>query len=50
MPKIHFIEHNGKEHVIDAEAGKTVMQAATENLVPGIAAEQPADAPETVDA
>lgn len=36
MPKIHFIEHNGTEHVIDAEPGKTVMQAATENLVPGI--------------
>jgi ferredoxin, 2Fe-2S len=36
MPKIHFIEHSGKEHVIDAEPGKSVMQTATENLVPGI--------------
>ncbi len=36
MPKIHFIEHNGKEHVIDASVGSSVMQSAVENLVPGI--------------
>ena len=36
MPKILFIEHSGKEHLIEAEAGKSVMQAAVENLVPGI--------------
>lgn len=36
MPKIHFIEHNGKEHVVDAEIGKSVMQTAVENLIPGI--------------
>lgn len=36
MPKILYIEHNGKEHVVEAEVGKTVMQAAVENLVSGI--------------
>ncbi|MGH8517928.1 MAG: 2Fe-2S iron-sulfur cluster-binding protein [Panacagrimonas sp.] len=36
MPKILYIEHNGKEHLVDAEAGKSVMQNAVENLVPGI--------------
>ncbi len=36
MPKILFIEHSGKEHVVDAEVGKSVMQNAVENLVPGI--------------
>jgi len=36
MPKILFIEHNGKEHVVEAEDGKSVMQCAVENMVPGI--------------
>jgi len=36
MPKILFIEHSGKEHVVDAEVGKSVMQNAIENLIPGI--------------
>ncbi len=36
MPKILYIEHNGKEHVVDAEVGKSVMQNAVENLIPGI--------------
>lgn len=36
MPKILYIQHNGKEHVVDAEVGKSVMQNAVENLVPGI--------------
>ncbi|MES2489128.1 MAG: 2Fe-2S iron-sulfur cluster-binding protein [Pseudomonadota bacterium] len=36
MPKILFIEHSGKEHLIDAEIGKSVMQAAVDNMVPGI--------------
>lgn len=39
MPKITFIEHSGTTHEVEAEAGKTVMQAATENLVPGILAD-----------
>lgn len=36
MPKILFIEHNGNEHLIDAETGKSVMQNAVDNMVPGI--------------
>lgn len=36
MPKILYIEHSGKEHLVDAEDGKSVMQAAIENMVPGI--------------
>ena len=36
MPKIHFVEFNGTEHVVDAEAGKSVMQVAVDNMVPGI--------------
>lgn len=36
MTKVVFIEHNGTEHVIDAENGKSVMQTAVDNMVPGI--------------
>ena len=39
MPKITFIEHDGTQHTIDAEVGKSVMQAAMDNLVPGIDAD-----------
>ncbi|WP_028081000.1 2Fe-2S iron-sulfur cluster-binding protein [Solimonas soli] len=36
MPNILFIDHTGKEYRVQAEAGKNVMQIATENMVPGI--------------
>lgn len=36
MAKIVFIEHNGTQHVVEAEAGKSIMQVAVDNLVPGI--------------
>lgn len=36
MPKVLFIEHSGAEHVVEAEAGKSVMQIAIDNMVPGI--------------
>ena len=36
MTKIVFIEHTGTEHVIEAENGKSVMQTAVDNMVPGI--------------
>ena len=36
MPRIIYIEHDGTEHVVDAESGKSVMQTAVDNLVPGI--------------
>lgn len=39
MPKVTFIEHSGKEHVVDAAAGLSVMEAAVKNLVPGIDAD-----------
>ena len=39
MPKITYIEHNGTEHVVDAEDGVSVMEAAVKNMVPGIDAD-----------
>ena len=39
MPKITYIENNGKEHVIDAPVGQTVMEAAIKHGVPGIDAD-----------
>ena len=39
MAKIKFIEHSGKEHVVEAKTGLTVMEAAVKNNVPGIDAD-----------
>jgi 2Fe-2S ferredoxin len=39
MTKVTFIEHNGKEHTIDAADGLTLMEAATKNMIPGIDAD-----------
>ena len=39
MPKITFIDHGGQEHVVEADSGITLMEAAIKNLVPGIEAE-----------
>jgi ferredoxin, 2Fe-2S len=39
MPTIVFIEHNGEKREVQAEAGRSVMQAAVENAVPGIVAD-----------
>jgi len=39
MPKVHFVEFGGEEHIIDADAGMTLMDAAVQNMVPGILAE-----------
>lgn len=39
MPKIIFIESNGTQHVVDADIGITVMEAARDHSVPGIEAE-----------
>src|SRR3546814_11703540 len=36
MPKILFIEHNGTEHLVDAQVGQNVMQIATDNMLPSI--------------
>lgn len=37
--KVTFIEHNGTEHCVDAKVGSSLMQAAINNLVPGIEAD-----------
>jgi 2Fe-2S ferredoxin len=39
MAKIKFIEHNGKEHVVDVKTGMSVMEGAVKNLIPGIDAD-----------
>lgn len=39
MPKITYIENDGTEHVVEAESGMTVMEAAVKNSIPGIEAE-----------
>ena len=39
MPKITYIEHNGKSHVIEVEDGLTVMEGAVQNNIPGIDAD-----------
>ncbi len=39
MPKITYIEHNGKEHVVDVPEGWTVMEGAVKNMIPGIDAD-----------
>jgi len=39
MPKIKYIEHNGKEHEVDVPAGWSVMEGAVKNLIPGIDAD-----------
>ena len=39
MSKITFIEHNGTERVITVDIGRSVMEAAVDNGVPGIDAD-----------
>ena len=39
MPKITFIESNGTQRAVEADAGSTVMEAAIRNNIPGIEAE-----------
>jgi len=39
MPKITYIEHNGKEHVVEVPEGWSVMEGAVKNLIPGIDAD-----------
>lgn len=39
MPKITYIEQNGTEHVVEADAGASIMEAAVKNMVPGIDAD-----------
>lgn len=39
MTEIIFIEHNGKEHKVDASNGGSVMEAAVKYNIPGIDAD-----------
>ncbi|ESQ74876.1 2Fe-2S iron-sulfur cluster-binding protein [Asticcacaulis sp. AC402] len=39
MAKITYIEHSGKEHVIDVKSGQSVMEGAVKNNIPGIDAD-----------
>lgn len=39
MPKIIYVEHGGKEHVVDVPNGLTVMEGARDNNIPGIEAD-----------
>ncbi len=39
MPKITYIEHDGSEHRIEVPTGRSVMQGAVDNNVPGIDAD-----------
>ena len=39
MPRITYIEHNGKSHEINVSNGLTVMEGAVQNNIPGIDAD-----------
>ena len=39
MPKITYIEDNGKSHTVDVQKGLTVMEGAVQNNIPGIDAD-----------
>ncbi len=39
MPTITYIEHDGTEHVVEAENGSSVMRGAVDNGIPGIDAD-----------
>ena len=39
MPKITYIEHNGKSHKIEVPNGFSVMEGAIQNNIPGIDAD-----------
>lgn len=39
MAKITYIEHSGTEHIVEVESGRSLMEGATGNMVPGILAD-----------
>ncbi len=39
MPKITYIEHNGKKHTVDVASGLSIMEGAIQNNIPGIDAD-----------
>ncbi|MFT4256911.1 MAG: 2Fe-2S iron-sulfur cluster-binding protein [Pseudoxanthomonas sp.] len=36
MPTVTYIESNGTRHEVEVETGQNLMQAALDNLIPGI--------------
>lgn len=39
MANITFIEHDGTEHTVELEQGKSLMQLAMDNAIPGVDAD-----------
>jgi 2Fe-2S ferredoxin len=39
MVKLIFVEHNGNRHEVDADVGRSVMEVAADNGIPGILAD-----------
>ena len=39
MPKITYIEHNGKEHIVEVSNELSLMEGAVQNNIPGIDAD-----------
>ena len=39
MPKITFIDHEGESREVEAKAGTSIMEAAVQNMIPGIDAD-----------
>ncbi len=39
MPKVKYIEHDGKEHDVEVPVGWSVMEGAVKNFIPGIDAD-----------
>jgi len=39
MPKVTYIEYNGREHQVDVPVGRSVMRGAVDNNIPGIDAD-----------
>ncbi len=39
MPKVIFVDHDGTRREVEAKKGTTVMEAAVQNMVPGIDAD-----------
>jgi len=39
MARITYIEHTGKEHVVEVQSGLSIMEGAVKNMVPGIDAD-----------
>ena len=39
MPKITYVENEGKSHTVEVDSGLTVMEGAVQNNIPGIDAD-----------